>query len=68
MFYWLDKGFTLNGISGQPDMFIISKPGQHGVVRKNFFDEYNKVNDGWYRTEEQAREEARYLARELQSA
>lgn len=60
MLYWLDKGFTLNGVQGQPDVFVISKPGKHAVVRKNWFDEYVKETE-WFATPEQAQAAAREL-------
>lgn len=59
MDFWLKRGFQLKGTGTRtPDIFIASKPGQHGVVRRNFFDEYVKESE-WFRTEEQAREVAR---------
>lgn len=61
MDFWLNKGFQLKGTGSRtPDIFIASKPGQYAVVRRNFFDEYIKETE-WFRTEEQAREEASYF-------
>lgn len=59
MEYWLKRGFALKGTGNRtPDIFIVSKPGQHAVVRRNFWDEYQKESE-WFRTEDQAREVAR---------
>jgi hypothetical protein len=64
MEYWLKRGFELKGTGPQsPDMFIACKPGQYAVVRRDFWDQYQKETE-WFRTEQQARE----VARELQTA
>lgn len=63
MEFWLDRGYSLNGSTGQRGVWIISKAGKHAVGRDNdWTGQIELVSAEWHYSLEDAQSEVMELS------